>query len=225
MSLLIAMLMPALGKARLSARESQCAANMRQATVAFVAFANDSAQYFPDFSLDPRTGKQAPDPPYWFRGYWRNRMQQYGLGRDMWYSPSNHRWNRDDFYIWANGDPNTAELVAGYFYFGSTLTSSAGFTAALTNPPASGLKPFPRRNGDLADTDILWTDLNRQLGNHIGVWLTPGDPNRWGSNHFYGNGDQIPDGSHTAHIDNHVDWTPGRELHLQSTYSSVHMYW
>lgn len=224
--LLIAMLTPSLKQAKRNATDTKCASNMRSSTIAFVSYAGDNQQLFPDFSYDPNTGAQYQVAHYWFRAYWRKHMwMNYGMSREMYYSPNNDRWNRDDFWIWANGNEETAPLIAGYFYFGSTLTSTSGFVSSLINPPPGGGAVFPRRFGNTTSSELLWTDLNRQLSSHIGQWQTPGDALRWGSNHYYGNSNQIPHGSHRAFTDNHVEWIKGEEMQLESTYGGTHMYW
>jgi prepilin-type N-terminal cleavage/methylation domain-containing protein/prepilin-type processing-associated H-X9-DG protein len=48
-SVLIAMLLPALNKARDSAKTVQCASNMRQIGLAFIMYANDNHSYLPAF--------------------------------------------------------------------------------------------------------------------------------------------------------------------------------
>lgn len=226
-TLLIALLLPAVGKSRIQARETTCGSNMRQATIVFVSYCNDNAQYFPDFSYNPASKTQWTSPQYWTQQYWRDYMSKnYGLVREITYSPSNTLWNRDDFYWFDTANPATSTAwVMGYFYFGSTLVNGSAFKGALAVTPPPGAVTFPRRYGTTSSYNLLWADLNRQLNTHIGAWLTPGDARRWGSNHWYGESHMVPHGSHRAFVDNHVEWIPGDKLQLQSTYASTHMYW
>ncbi len=227
-TLLISIMLPSLGKSRLIAREAMCGSNMRQATIAFTSYTGDNSQYYPDFSYNPQTKSQWTSPNYWTQKYWREHMgKNYGLLRELIYSPTNDFWNRDDFYWWEVGNPNNnTAMVMGYFYFGSSVVNTASYRSSLTVPiPGSTQNVFPRRNGGVSHYSILWTDLNRQLNNHIGTWVTPGDARRWGSNHWYGTPDMIPHGSHSAFTDNHVEWIPGADVRLQSTYAGTHLYW
>ena len=169
-TLIIAMILPALGKTRVQARETLCGSNMRQATICFVSYANDSAQYFPDFSYDPVSKTQQTAANYWAQQYWRDFMRDsYGLLREITYSPSNEKWNRDDFYWYSTANPATSSAwVMGNFYFGSTQTSSAAFKGSLTVAPPTGGAASPRRYGTQSASDMIWADLNRQLSTHIG---------------------------------------------------------
>ena len=54
-SLLISILLPALGKARASARSIQCASNMRQMGISSAAYMGDYKQYIP-YALDSASG-------------------------------------------------------------------------------------------------------------------------------------------------------------------------
>ena len=223
--LIISITLPAIGKSRLTAKETICASNMRQSVIGFTAYANDNSQYYPDMSYDAPSNSQWTQPPYWQQPYFREHLKQYGMIREMWYSPTNELWNRDDFYWYATGDPATSNaFVSGYFYFGSTLTGSAGFKAKLVTQPTTSGAPFPRRVGQPSWSNMLWIDLNRRLSSHPDTWLTPGDARRWGSNHWYGNQDMVPHGSHRAFTDNHVDWITGREIKYESNYGAL-MYW
>ena len=228
LALLIALLLPTMRQAKLAATETICASNMRQSVSAFTNYGFDNGKLYPDFSFQPATNNQWTQPNYWVQTYWRDYMAvKYGMQREFFYSPSNPVWNRNDFYWYDTGNPATAHaMVTGYYYFGSTVVSSSGFRSSLkVAPPATFKTIFPRRIGAESFSNLLWADLNRQLGSHIGTWLTPGDARRWGSNHWYGNPDQSVAGSHRAFVDQHVEWVNTPEFKLQSTYTSAHHYW
>ncbi len=227
-ALLIALLLPALNQSRVITREAICASNMRQAVAAFTSYAYDNNKIYPDFSYQPATNNQWTQPHYWVQTHWRDYMKNnYAFSRDFFYSPSNNIWNRDDFYWYDTANPATANaMVIGYYYFGSTIVSGTSFKSALTTAPPTSYKViFPRRVGADSWSKLLWADVNRQLSNHIGTWLTPGDARRWGSNHWYGTADQSVAGSHRAFVDQHVEWIKTPEFKLQSTYASAHHYW
>lgn len=228
LALLIALLLPSLRQAKVAATETVCGSNMRQAVSALTSYGYDNAKIYPDFSYQPSTNSQWTQPHYWVQTYWRDYMaQKYGMTRELFYSPSNPIWNRNDFYWYDTGNPATAHaFVMGYYYFGSTLVGTSSFRSSLkVVPPASFKVVFPRRIGAESWSNLLWTDLNRQLPEHIGTWLTPGDARRWGSNHWYGNPDQSVSGSHRAFVDQHVEWVKTPEFKLQSTYAGAHHYW
>jgi len=226
-TLLLSIALPSLSKSKMIAREAICGSNMRQATISFTSYSNDNNQVYPDFSYDPATKSQWSNPNYWTQGYWREHMQDYGLLRELFYSPSNEVWNRNDFYWYgSNTEDKTREIVMGYFYFGSSVVNTSAYRTKLkVVPPAGVTNVFPRRNGAVSHTNLIWADLNRQLSDHFGVWLTPSDNRRWGSNHWYGRPDQKVDGSHRAFTDNHVEWVTEPEFRWQSDFANVRMYW
>jgi prepilin-type N-terminal cleavage/methylation domain-containing protein/prepilin-type processing-associated H-X9-DG protein len=62
--LLMGILVPALGKARITANRTYCKANLRQIGVAFRAYLDDSRDIFPICSEDPRDFKDPNSPIY-----------------------------------------------------------------------------------------------------------------------------------------------------------------
>ena len=227
-ALLIAILLPSIRQAKVTATETICASNMRQSVSAFTSYAYDNGKLYPDFSYQPATNSQWTQPHYWSQTYWRDHMAaKYGMQREFFYSPSNPVWNRNDFYWYDTANPATAHaMVTGYFYFGSTIVSTSSFRSSLkVVPPASFKITFARREGAESWSNLLWADLNRQLPEHIGVWLTPSDAKRWGSNHWYGAPNQSVAGSHRAFVDQHVEWVKSPEFKLRSTYGGSHFYW
>jgi type II secretory pathway pseudopilin PulG len=227
-AIILSLLLPAIGKARRHAEEVGCGSNMHQVTIIFAAYTQDNLRYYPDFSLNPSSGAQWTQPHYWTQQYWRDYMRdKYGFTRDLFYSPTNPRWNRDDFYWYDTANPNTSHaFVMGHFYFGSTLATTSSFKTALkVTPPNKAATVYPRRRGVASDYDLIWADINRQLSSHYGTWLTPGDPKRWGSNHCYDDPRNMPRGSHRAFTDGHIEWIQGDSLVLQMEYSSVRMWW
>ena len=62
-AVLIAMLLPALNRARESAKQTQCMSNLRQIGMAFVMYENENNGYFPADA--PNNKEQGPDFIYW----------------------------------------------------------------------------------------------------------------------------------------------------------------
>jgi prepilin-type N-terminal cleavage/methylation domain-containing protein len=225
-ALLVSILLPTIARAKRIARETVCASNVHHVVEAFQIYASENEAALPDLSRDPITGHGTGQVCYWMMGYWRNLLRRrYGVARDMLYSPSNNRWNRDDFYYW-DGEDSDSRCVIGYFCFGGyTKLADASFRDHMIDPPETELPLFRMRMDRRSYYTFVWTDLNRQWpASPEDNWVTPGDPNRWGANHLYVRQNQ-PRGSHVGGFDGSVVWQDGREIKLQAVHGNAEFYW
>ena len=248
-SLLIALLIPALSKVRLTSQETVCMVDIRSLLQASLIYANDENNQLPDISADRDTNRVSRSI-YWSFPSWRQFIEgEYGVTRQQWYGFTNQAWNRDDFYYFDTGDPRTAsEFVMGRFYLAGTFANSQVFRQAVDpggGRPGRGnsrgggrggggsggttasaydlsLPMFHTTSDDIANLNFVWTDLNRQWP--IGSWITPGDERRVGANHL--NQDATwPTGSHVGYLDGHVGWTPGREIKQRAMFGGAGLFW
>lgn len=194
-AILAGMLLPALSKAKESSRRTVCINNLKQWMLSMMLYGNDNEDRL------PRGGAANA---YWISLEFRDVMnQRYSIPRSQFYCPSNHGWNRDDFWKW----PNVNEAVMGYFYFAAdpTIESNPTLQRGITNRPI-----FARKLSDIPHYKVLMTDMNRKLDNS---WARPGDPNPLmrGVNHFNQAGNQ-PAGANQGYLDGHVRWHRGEEF-------------
>jgi prepilin-type N-terminal cleavage/methylation domain-containing protein len=220
LALLLTIFSPSLQRARLLARETQCAAQVRSFTQ--VALAISAAQHgvLPTFSP---AGQQTP---YWWSRGWRDRlMSDYGLRRDYFYSPTNQAWNMDWLFDW-----NDDWSVVGYFWTGG---KELKWVTPVNMPAYDEELLFARRTSDQPYYSFIVADLNRIYPAGSDSFVT-GDSERWGSNHLYpqesglvidGEGGGLPRGSHTGHLDGHVEWTDGADLDYRYLYHDTEMWW
>ena len=216
--LLIALLLPALGSARNVAREAACASDSKQAINSFTGYAEDNDRRYPDLSQNPSNPSQSVGFLYWSYIEWRDELvDNYGMSRPMFYSPSNPLWNSDDFWTW----PGNTHSVFGNFYFGSTLAGSPGFTASLIDqPPAGDSRPvFAKRVGADSYSTLLWVDLNRQFP--PGVFISA---NRMGITHL-DDSTLYPSGTHRGHVDGRVEWVEGGDVIEQAVHNGAAYFW
>ena len=229
-ALLVSILVPVLSQAKRITRETICGVHVRNLLLATLFYAGENNDVLPDTSVDPSTpGSRPPRTPcYRIKGYWRDYLtERYGIQRDNFYSPSNARWNRDDFFYYDGRTDSDGFCVMGYFYFGNKpRLNTQKFLDDMINPPPGATLPlFPANLSKPAYYDWIWTDLNRQCPiSPEDYWVSPGDPNRWGANHLY-HGANWPRGSHVGHVDGHVDWTDGEEIILRTLAGSAEFYW
>ncbi len=216
--LLIAMLLPALGSARNMARQAACASDSRQAINSFTNYAEDNDRKYPDLSQNPTNPSQGVGFLYWSYIEWRDELvENYGMSRPMFYSPSNPLWNSDDFWTW----PNNTHSVFGNFYFGSSLAANPTFTASLIDQPPAGdsRAVFARRVGADSYSTLLWVDLNRQFP--PGVFISA---NRMGITHL-DDATLLPTGTHQGHVDGRVEWVEGSDVIEQAVHNSAAYFW
>ena len=126
-SLLIALLLPALRAARAQARGIRCAANVKQVGVAFEVYLQDYDRVYPPrfWNLAPSPARwHNPDPKldqqYWFHLINANAIQPgttYSTPQDLFKCPD------DEDFKWA-GSSN--KLSYGYNYYGSWIAPDTG---------------------------------------------------------------------------------------------------
>jgi prepilin-type N-terminal cleavage/methylation domain-containing protein len=125
-ALLIAILLPALSKARESATRLKCLVNARSIAQAMLMASNDNKQKLPDtgnwngYFNEISTVKKSR--PYHMNGGARNYMQRYGLVRDSFYCPNTPQANTDGYWGSATGeDFNASVATYGYTITGYNL--------------------------------------------------------------------------------------------------------
>ena len=237
-SLLLALVAPALKNLDRHTKETICAPDTGSLVTASITYAADNDGNMPDLSVRPETGSLLGSAPYWTWPGWRRTFESsYGVSHRHWYSLSNPRWGLDRFYYWGwNGsDPDTATyMVMGRFYFGSERKMNTDSVRTLLADASAdpNVRLFPSRLYGESHYRMLWTDLNRQWpASGDDLWVTPGDPDRWGANHLYdgdsGDADygNWPRGSHVGYVDGSVNWTPGAEIMYRLSIGGAEMYW
>ena len=223
--LLSTILFPLAGRMLRRAKEAKCAMDLSSLTKVATLIATDEKDYLPDLTRDPVSGAALNHQPYyWTSASWRNKLtRDYGAMRDHFYSASNDKWNRDDFWEW--GDTH---MVMGRFYMGSEVVGNDVIVSSMVNPPSdveAPLFPFGKITSGTY-YDMLWTDLNRQWpSGGTDNWITPGDPRRYGANHLYPDEPEWPSGSHESPVDGSVRWKPGDEIEHRVTHRGAEIYW
>ena len=104
-ALLIAILLPALAKARESAVRVKCLANVRGVGQALLMASGDNKQQIPDMGnwggVNGQFGDVSPEQtsqPYRMNGGARDYIMQYGLTRENFYCPNNTAVNTDTYW-------------------------------------------------------------------------------------------------------------------------------
>jgi len=222
-ALLISILLPALGSARRSALETQCASDQRSLGQAAVTVATDEKGVLPDLGSNADNPKQRASHIYWTFINRRDHLEDYGAQRSNWYSVTNDAWNRDDFYNYSAKD-----MVFGRFYFASSVAKSEAFSSLVRRSPNLDLvegKPiFATRLEDAAQIEFLWTDLNRVWPAGVGNFTTPSDPLRRGANHL-GDEPLQPLGSHVTLSDGSTAWAAGIDIEKRLTFNGSDIWW
>ena len=161
-SVLIAMLLPAMSKAREHAKRVQCASNLRQNGLALMMYADDNAGWFPTGDWDSANLIYAhsgnfPDTTIAVDG--KLLFKRYGMNLKTLTCPSGHYQAK----FWNNIRP----LVISYFYncgYGNSLAAPGShwmghWFEILENYPSTD-RPVPRRQMIKKGEDTaLMTDM------------------------------------------------------------------
>ena len=218
-ALLLALLLPALNKAKRVTQETVCGTNLRGLTTVVLTHAIENRAVLPNLShrKTPRSDSTHP-LKYWgtsfamFTTYedWRDHFaSEFGLTSGSAYSPTNPSWNASAMAGWDRpiaATPRAFELGyrshGGLFSANKSLYPKADVFFGAT---------FPRTLEDNEFThDYLWSDLaHQQLGDWYGG-------NKQRANHIYGNDDN-PTGIHVSHLDGSVDFKPWDDMKLFPT--------
>lgn len=233
-AMLIAILLPALGKARESAIITQCAAQTRGMTQAQLSQAIDNKNVFRDVGNE--TGEwNNPNIPgasaSWLYSYWinveakRDLNEDYGAPRDFFYCPANQDWNTDEF--WSGSWQTQPYSVVGYqFFIGrqSYYDPRSNGLSGFEEVPA-GSRRFHRTLEDKAYYDVAIADLTRYYGTsfHRGSVRA--------SNHINEDASSVttmPSGSggaNVSYIDGSTSWKPQKELgQTEAPYKGLHQF-
>ncbi len=179
-ALLIALLMPALRRARMAAHQVVCASNLHQIHVASVAYAMDHDGYFPDkATLGNHSFRQAPGTV--LKGDPRARPEIYGLaavldrggymnGRsEAWVCPGQPEWMQEYGNTYAFSiatilqtyryeefsmlKSKTHDFVWDNYTLYPGLTGFNGpFSTGYTIPVEKRVAPHPLASGETSDT-------------------------------------------------------------------------
>jgi prepilin-type N-terminal cleavage/methylation domain-containing protein len=185
-ALLIGILLPALGKARDSARTLRCSVNQRQIITALLAYANDYKQQFPPILsniTDPETGKK--------NMYWNHEAR---IGR---YLPQVDRSNLD------SGNPENNSVGGGVLVCPNHVEGGRSYAmnfwaasaTTFATPPAGGkpsifykpgTNPNPgnieKRQGIGFDTSVEFASKMLLLGEAWAPWWSLLDNGKLASN-------------------------------------------
>ncbi|MAX24498.1 MAG: hypothetical protein CMJ19_08335 [Phycisphaeraceae bacterium] len=183
-ALLIAILLPALSKARDSAIRIKCLSNTRSIGQAMLLASNDLKQQLPDLGnwdgyFDDVNNKKS-SKPYLINGGARDFMLNYGLTRETFYCPNNTATNNDGYWGSSNGDtfdPNVADFlssVVGYQIIGgrkglqradlngsATIQNARHSSSKWILMPANGVQSIRLNMEQEAIYDEIVTDITR----------------------------------------------------------------
>lgn len=244
-AIIMALLVPALSKARQQALQIACANQLRTLMQWTMEYANQNKQgrypplnfahhavYLPYF-----IGFQADSSWGWTLDWRTQMMNELAMERQNFYCPANQEWNQDVF--WSSTSPFLPSGPIGWAYLGSTdqfyfaNSNSAGLSwsdpTGFGEPARGSGQPWgTSRVGQPGYYDVVWMDLTRSAAGVFGT----------GSNHVQGleqlvGGHHMPSigggGANVACSDGHVEWRNQRALRVRLSGSisgvSYFMYW
>jgi len=208
--LLVSVQLPALAKARNHTYLAQCAANLRQLTMAYHIYGAENNDHLPAATA----GYWAWDMP-WSLG---TTFGGYGAPRNAFYCPANPGQNIDAFWNWV---PNGFRVIG----YALTLTGGGDISSTNWNPT---LTPQPIPYGPIylppqlashrvlvADATVsAWgqdTEANRATYNYTSIQGAYPAPMRTSHVDRF-----LPAGGNLAMLDGHVEWRSFQQMHVRT---------
>ena len=203
-AVLLAIVVPGIGRAKELARRAVCMTSLRGLAQACHSYAAEREQRLPN--MHDYGGSQYNASSYWLSLKWRRMlMDEYAIRRCNFYCPSNQAgWNLDT--LWEHQDKYS---IVAYPYFGANDNYSVNETwiepKLLVTPPPK-YPVFARTLVDAPAYTVLWADLTRQTpAGDYWIYEAGGFGTRRGANHYL-RGE--PEGITEAHVDEHAEWVP-----------------
>jgi len=210
LGLLVIIQWPALAKATHQTTRAQCAANLRQVTMAFHIYASENSGKLPS----GMAGSWAWDIPWDFA----TALGRYGAPRNTLYCPATPEQNIDP--LW-NYVPNNYRVIDyALTLVGGGSISPTNQNASLTPQtipfgPAQYPPPLASQRVLLADATLSQpgqdTEANRASYNY--TTIIGGYPQHLRTSHL----DRfLPAGGNLAMVDGHVEWRVFSQMHVRT---------
>jgi prepilin-type N-terminal cleavage/methylation domain-containing protein/prepilin-type processing-associated H-X9-DG protein len=219
-AILAGMLLPALGRAKESAKRVQCLSNLRQFTLASRLYAEDNRDFLPVLT----NPGQAP-AGYWpwdLPEYTANELIRYGAQRHIFYCPSFFKQDNDELwnFLIVTNRPNTGYRVIGY---AMTFTNAARVRPTNINWSLNprvirvggvDYLPSPSERVMLADATLSnganETDRNRNTYTRVdGGWRGHQ------AAHLDTRG-KLPAGGNLSYLDGHAAWQKFDKMYVRT---------
>jgi prepilin-type processing-associated H-X9-DG protein len=214
LALLLVIQWPALAKATHQTARAQCAANLRQVTMAFHIYATENSDKLPAATA----GFWAWDIPWNLA----TTLGRYGAPRNALYCPANPEQNMDPLWNYVSNSFRVIDYALTLVGGGSI--SSTNWNASLTPQPiAYGPAIMPpllaSRRVLLADATLSQpgqdNEANRAGYNYSSI--ASGFSQRLRTSHLDG---FLPAGGNLAMVDGHVEWRVFSQMHVRTPQGS-----
>lgn len=240
-AILAALLLPALAKAKETARRAGCKSNLRQQGISLLIYAQDNNNYLPDLRYPPFAPPQpAPPPDPKAAGNWPwdvstnlvDEIIRNGGTRDIFYCPSNPDFNRDEVWNFGTYGADPQQItdfggfrITGYVYLLPGAGSGAGGTPESPYWKTNSLGIPGKLSPADAEVvvDIIVQDPNSARWNGVDIGGLPASikNNVQRTSHLNG---EIPAGANILYLDGHVQWRPWREMWRKNPFSGKNDY-
>jgi len=218
-AILVALLLPALGRAKEAARISLCGSNLHQLALGALLYVEDYDGHVPTYPIGGMkpiglTRRVAME----FKNY-------YGMGHEVFFCPSNLSF-----------DPGTSEWVftrrggIGYMNLMNIPANRSWYADHTTTSPPNengsmGGEDLTPRRLPLAQEDegkgfLLWADyLIKINGKEVYIFNHTSPPGGadWAP--------ATPQGGHVVHVDGHAEWRPWGEMKIRIDVLGESVYW
>jgi len=205
LGVLIALLLPALGRSKEQARRTVCGQHERQIVIAELMYTRENAGYY----IFLRCPMEITRVEHRFQYDTRPLFESFGGTPDLFYCPSSP--NKRPY--WEGGWENPRYFTPIHYTVVTTYDFFVGMQPYYNNSSGNvrfPVPPFPYRyqpvlhEEDVIDssaTPVLSDICEKENAHPPGMWRHPSSHMRDSGTHG-----TVPDGINTAYVDGHVQW-------------------
>jgi len=209
-AMLVAILLPALNKAKEGAARISCRNNLRQIGLAAICYSNDYNSYFPDLD-NPALGQ---GNLFTVMSTGIDVIKPYSSTGQIFYCPSGWRKYGDYKGPWINAAGYTSVLTGYNLIFGPHTGVDSPQIRFQTYPAYP--VPSTNRGGNVVSNPVIVADIV-DCGNILAA--------AGRSNHARASYIGKPYGGNFAYLDGHAEWRDFTDLKYQFAISSFRFYW
>lgn len=231
---LIAILLPALNRARDQARRVQCSAYLRGIGESVLMYAGENKGSIPNvlsnttitysgMTVDPAFGDQWPNN---ITLGTRDALVSYGAPEQVMYCPANLDVDQAGYWDFTNASNGSRYCVIGYFmlFYRAEEVSWPGAPPIIVHPLPQTDDLYDHYIQKITDNNPTDTTLGGDTTVHYdSVWSPFAGGYFSGTDHLLNSG--LPAGGNILFLDGHVQWRNFGDMSLNLSYFGGDFYW